>query len=135
MCENLKIDLNNSFILFPCEFRKSHDKISSLLKKEKLKIYDNQIKKQFDTLNRQFRYEKFGLTVIPPASLDEIINEGQKLHHCVGNYISRIVKGECIILFLRKTNMVKKPLCTVEIKGKELVQTRIFDNNPPTPEI
>lgn len=31
--------------------------------------------------------------------------------------------------------MAKKPLCIVEIKSRELEHTRIFDNNPPTPEI
>ena len=40
-----------------------------------------------------------------------------------------------IILFVRHKDYPEEPLCTIQIKDFEIEQKRIFDNEPPPPEI
>ena len=38
-------------------------------------------------------------------------------HNCVARYYDSAVKGECIILFIRRRKASQKPFCTVEIRN------------------
>lgn len=40
-----------------------------------------------------------------------------------------------MILFIRKANTPEEPYCTVELKNDEIVQARIFDNDPPPEKV
>ena len=61
--------------------------------------------------------------------------EGHALHHCVGSYVERVARQECIILFLRKCEDVAKPFYTIEIQHKKVVQVRGMLNESATPEV
>lgn len=135
MSEALEYDLHNSFVLFPARIKEAHDKANDLTDMKQKEVYDSQIRKMFTELNERYQFTKGKFVIIPPLSVKEIVEEGQKLHHCVGNYVQRIAKRECVILFVRKMDDIKKPLCTLEIKGDEVVQARIRKNDPPTAEI
>ena len=76
-----------------------------------------------------------GLMVIPPKSAEEIVEEGQKLHHCVGGYVSRVAKNECTILFLRKEEHPDIPFYTMEVREGKVKQLRGDGNCDPTPEV
>ena len=71
-----------------------------------------------------------------PKTVNEIVNEGSALNHCVAAYVSRVVDRSCIIVFLRKTDEVEKPLVTVEISpdGKQVLQSRGHSNRDLTEE-
>lgn len=66
--------------------------------------------------NKQWEYhdETLGFSLIVPQTIRELIEEGQTLRHRIGSYDSRVAKGETVILFLRQTNQIKKPLYTIE---------------------
>lgn len=135
MSEALEFDLKNSFVLFPANLKKAHDKVNDLSDKEQAKAYEKQIQKQFTLLQERYRFEKWGYMVVPPRSVKEILEEGHVLHHCVGSYVKSIVKRECTILFVRSRKEPEKPLCTLEVRGARLEQARVFDNDPPSPSI
>ena len=80
-------------------------------------------------------FEADGMKIVLPSSPDEIIAEGQALHHCVGTYVERVAKHECIILFLRQSSNMDKPFYTLEIKNRKAVQVRGLKNCPATPEV
>ena len=73
--------------------------------------------------------------IVIPENTEAISKEGQNLHHCVGSYISRVAKGESIILFVRKANAKNKSYYTMEIKDDEMTQCRGFGNKSCTNEV
>ena len=135
MSEGLELDLKNSFVLFPADLKKAHDKVNDISDKEQALLYDRQIQKQFEEMNQQYHFVKYGFAVLLPHTAKEILEEGQNLHHCVGSYVKKVVKRESTILFVRKAGEQGKSLCTVEIHNGELVQARCYKNEPPSPAI
>lgn len=63
-----------------------------------------------------------------PKTSKEITEEGHRLHHCVGGYVKRVAMKECIILFLRRTQKLDKPVGTIEVIDNAIVQARGYDN-------
>lgn len=135
MSEGLELDLKNSFVLFPADLRKAHDKVNDISDKEQALLYDRQIQKQFEEMNGQYHFVKYGFAVFLPHTAKEILEEGQNLHHCVGGYVKQIVRRESTILFVRKAEEQEKSLCTVEVKDGRMVQARCYGNTPPSPAI
>ena len=135
MSDGLELDLKNSFVLFPADLKEAHDKVNDISDKEQALVYDRQIQKQFEEMNQQYHFVKYGFAMLLPHTAKEILEEGQKLHHCVGGYVKRVVKRESTILFVRKAEEQDKPLCTVEIHNGEVVQARCYDNQTPPPTI
>ena len=80
-------------------------------------------------------YEYRGMAIVRPGTPDEIVAEGNALHHCVGSYIGRIAKRECLILFLRRREDLAKPFYTIEVRHRRIIQVRGQGNRDPTPEV
>ena len=59
-------------------------------------------------------------------SPQELVYEGDILHHCVGrmNYDSRVIREESLIFFVRNYNAPNTPFVTVEysLKTKKVLQ-------------
>lgn len=75
------------------------------------------------------------LSVIPPASVIDIIKEGRVLHHCVRSYVKAVCSGETDILFIRRTDKVDMPFFTLEIRNGGLRQCHGFGNKNPDENI
>lgn len=73
--------------------------------------------------------------ILTPKTAADLTNEGNKLRHCVGNYIYNIARGESIIGFLRKATEPETPFVTIEIEGDRVVQAKTAFNNDVSPEI
>ena len=86
-------------------------------------------------VSRPLDFEMDGLRIVVPSNPDEIIAEGNALHHCVGGYVERVAKKECVILFLRRCEEVDKPFYTVEVRNRKAVQVRGMQNADMTPEV
>ena len=134
-CRDLGYDLTDEFILFPRHLKEAHDRVAEMFDKRKAQIYNEKIAAQYEALVSQYQMSKAGLTVIPPKSAAEIVEEGQKLHHCVGGYVSRVAKKECTILFLRREEQPEEPYYTMELRDGEVKQLRGDDNCDPTPDV
>lgn len=135
MCAKLGYDMKNSFVLYPRDLQKSHDSVSRRIKHKT----DAKIKRAFidiyKQINGQFDFEQNGLKIIYPATPDDVVAEGHALHHCVGGYTDRVVKHECIILFLRQCCDESKPYYTIEVRGNKVIQVRGFKNCDMTPDV
>ena len=83
----------------------------------------------------QLDFEQDGMKIVYPASLDDIIAEGNALHHCVGGYVDKVAAKKCMILFLRKCDAVDKPFYTVEVRGRKVTQVRGMENKAAPPEV
>lgn len=135
MCEKQHYDMTNSFILYPRDLQKAHDKVAHRIK---LKA-DAQMRRDFKTAYQRIMgrldFELDGMKIVYPATPDEIIAEGNSLHHCVGGYVDRVARQECMILFLRRCEDVSKPFYTVEVRNQKAVQVRGMRNADMTPEV
>lgn len=134
-CKVLKYDLKNEFILFPKHFKQAHDNVADLIIIKQNKKNDKLFAKRMLLANQDYNYETKKYTIKIPETTGEIINEGQQLHHCVGTYVDRILKGESLILFIRLVEEPEKPFYTMEIKQGKVTQVRGKNNNNITPEV
>lgn len=135
MCHKMGYDMKNSFVLYPKDLQKSHDRTARRMKHKE----DAKIKRDFIVVYRrlsgQLDFEKDGMKIVYPATPDDVIAEGNALHHCVGGYAERVAKRECVILFLRRCPDDSKPFYTVEVRNQKAVQVRGTGNCNMTPEI
>ena len=131
----LEYDLKNSFVLFPRNLKKAHDFASDLYQERETEINDRLISDAYPSLLKQYGFTKNGLTVLPPKTAQEIVAEGHALHHCVGTYISKVVDGESVILFIRRKEAPETPFYTMELRGGAISQARGQNNGAQTPEV
>jgi hypothetical protein len=134
-CEELHYDLRNEFVLFPKHLARAHDVAQSRIKQKDVEQYDARIAGIREGLKRQYQFKSKGLVVLPPRSAQEIVIEGQKLHHCVGGYAENMANDRCTILFIRREKRKSKPFYTVEVRGDRVIQVRGANNCAPTPEV
>lgn len=135
MCEGLEYDLTDDFILFPRNLVEAHDGASKLMDEDSANVYNNQIAKLADIAQGRYGFKCGDFMIVAPRSADEIVEEGQKLHHCVWQHVRKVAFHESVILFLRRISEPNKPLCTIELIDNEIEQSRAYDNENPSPEI
>lgn len=106
--------------------------------KKRLKGYtklDQQIQERLPEVQKYFWEDKTHM-IIPAGNCEELMTEGQTLHHCVGSsdqYMKKMAAGETWILFLRKKEDLEKAYYTVEINMKDdrIIQYySAFDRQP-----
>ena len=81
---------------------------------------------------KQFVTEDKTYSIVRPKNADDVKHEGSALNHCVYSYLSKIIKRNCLIVFLRKTKDTDKPLVTIEIENEAIVQARGASNRSIT---
>lgn len=138
MCEELKIDLNNMFNLFPKNLNQRHDEVAATINKIKNAKEKKRLDKEYkdieqmeEKLNKAYAVENEKYFIRAPHSAYEILVEGQMLHHCVGgeNYRNKMKEGKSFILFLRKKSNPNKPWYTIEVSNKnEILQYHGWGN-------
>lgn len=129
-------DLNNADYVCPANFQEAHD--YWMIKEQKAREAQNKKDKEEKMLLDQENYEKAkkryfdlmfkienkGIVIVPLRSVSEFIEEGKKLHHCVGGYHS---KENSLVLSARING---EPIETVEVSlsSFEVVQARGLQN-------
>jgi hypothetical protein len=131
-CTYLEMDMTEEKNLFPHDFRRWHDM--------RIDQYHT-AKAMKDAEERQELYAKFAavaekylplqrnnkaFVVIIAKSPNELIHEGEILHHCVGrmNYDQKFAREESLIFFLRNADEPDTPFVTIEysLKSKKVLQ-------------
>ena len=135
LCEMMKYDLSNTIVLYPNHLKEVHDNTAKLFDEDKVRIYNQCIADSYSELTKQYQFKKHGMLIKVPQTSDDIVAEGQALHHCVNSYVERVAKKQCSILFLREKEQPDKPFYTIEIRKEEVVQVRGFDNCDPSPKV
>ena len=70
--------------------------------------------------------------VIIPEKPEEVVQEGNSLHHCIASYLTRVQEGKTQILFMREKENLDKPLVSIEVKDGRVVQARGMSNRSVT---
>lgn len=104
------------------EIFEKHDELSSLIKfKEYPQERYDRIKNSYT--NIEFADEDFIVRL--PESTKEIMDEGNKMHHCVGSYVDDVMNGRSIIMLLRKKSSPNNNYVTIELdRDNCLVQAK-----------
>jgi tRNA/tmRNA/rRNA uracil-C5-methylase (TrmA/RlmC/RlmD family) len=94
-----------------------------------------EFKKRMIDIRNKYLFETKSFAIVIPNTTGEIIYEGQQLHHCVGTYVDRVIKGETVILFIREKETLDSPFYTMEVKNGKVVQVRGKNNCDMTTQV
>lgn len=128
MAEQEGYNMHDKAVLFPRELNARHDEI---VKRKKL-LRTMKKEERYEArkkILKKYEYKTKDYVIVIPETLNDIVKEGQELHHCVGNYIDRVADGSTDILFLREKGKEDVPFYTIEVRGLEIIQYRGAYNN------
>jgi hypothetical protein len=103
------------------ELRNAHDNVTSLYNLRRDEYRAKGFKEALKRVEK-YEYSNKQYSVIKPTSADDLVVEGNTLHHCVKNYIDRVAKGTTNIMFLRKTEELNVPFFTIEISNDGTIE-------------
>ena len=141
MAVRFHLDVNNEIVFRAKNLRQRHDELVARSNQDKdLSIQIGEIMQahpQVETilpsLVPKYGYVGDKYLVAVPTSVEEIIQEGRYLNHCIASskrYWERIEQGESYLLFLRKTSDPQTPYYTMEVEpGGTVRQLRTFYDN------
>ena len=142
-CQYLGLDMNEEKNRYPHDFKRWHDiRIDEYRSAKALK--DEQERKEF--------YEKFAAVASKYLTLEydkksaymsiiaknpnELITEGNALHHCVGrmNYDQKFAREESLIFFIRMKEKPEVPFVTIEYSPSQKRILQCYGDNDAKPE-
>lgn len=81
----------------------------------------------------EINWDNEGFVIKELISRHELVEEGKSLHHCVASYHRDVRDGLCNIFSLRLLeDQIEKPLITICLRGKLMVEARGACNREPT---
>lgn len=133
-CVALGLDLDFQPILMPADLNEEHLETSKRRKVFETAHLRETFEERRKKLEEFYRYNDGEIMVRVPQSIEEIIDEGKALNHCVGSYAERHANGMVTILFVRSCAEPDKPLYTMQLDVADpwkLVQIRAYSNGSP----
>lgn len=126
MAGRLKMDLEQEQIFKPKDLVKTHDDLLVLLGGKEIVLQASEILKKYpdvdeicQQIKEKYEYGDKDYMIIAPDRIEDIINEGHILGHCLHRsdfYFDRIQTRESYILFLRKASEPDQPYYTLEVE-------------------
>lgn len=116
-------DMTDDTVCFPRRIRERHDALVELNRANRAELESKSYGRRYKALQRRYEFVYDGLRVVIPSSSEDIVEEGQAMHHCVAGYAARHMEGKLDILFLRDAETNERK-ATIEMNGNHLVQIR-----------
>ena len=117
--QTIEVDLNDKTVRYPSSLKREHDRA---VFKQKI-ILDAKKEEVFQKVCREYgekyAYEDDNYSIIAPASMHDLFEEGRKLNHCVGSYADRIISGHSCVCFIRQKKNPEAPFFTMEIYSEQ----------------
>ncbi|AVK84427.1 hypothetical protein C3943_13035 [Lysinibacillus sp. B2A1] len=132
-CQKLNIHIDDA-IIFPKSLRKAHEETIKRVKHYEDELMRKKAKERYEKI-KHYEFELGQLKIVVPHTAKEIIDEGNKLSHCVGGYAQRHADGQTTILFVRNIKEPDESFYTVEVKDGKVWQIRGFKNKPATEDV
>lgn len=146
-CEYLGLDMTEDKNRYPKDFKKWHDiridqyhtKKAEKDAKERKELYQKfaNVANKYLSLERLIVKEDY--VCIIAKSPQQLVYEGEKLHHCVGrmNYDQKFAREESLIFFIRNRLSPNTPLVTLEYspKNHKILQCYGEHDTKPSDEI
>lgn len=123
-------------LIYPRDLIKAHDDVLKLVKEKASAALRDRFLKRYNELSLlSYSDEETGLMIRPCATQNEMITEGEQLHHCVGGYANQHAQGTTAIFFIRRIDAPEVPYYTLEYRGGRVAQNRGNKNCARTPEV
>lgn len=134
MLDELNIALNDNNIVFPKDLPTAHDEVVATINQLEKEL-DEQAYQRRQTKLRKLEKEIDNFVFLVPKELQEIVKEGNALHHCVGSnyYLQNHKSGETNIVFIRRKDDSKTPYFTMEYRNGKVVQIQGKFNRETVP--
>lgn len=122
-CKKLGCDMNDPIIRFPPHLVPAHNRaveaVNAIREENERKRLEEQNKKleKISEWRKKLEFSSGDLFIRQPASVQEIVAEGNALSHCVGGYANRHANGDTTIMFLRKKSEPDRPFFTIEVSN------------------
>ena len=134
MACRLKMDTKDAIIYRARKLRQRHDELVELCGQKDHAVRAGEILGKYphiedilQEITDVYGYKGKDYAVIVPSRIEEIMEEGERLHHCVGSsdrYWERIERKESYVLFLRRTSYPHTPYYTLEIEPDGTVRQK-----------
>ena len=147
MCKEEGVDLTSKANLFPRDIRRAHDamvdhrqtrwELERLERERKMaQEKDSDWDKRREAIAERYSFAAGGIVIRVPEKMEELIDEGNAMHNCVGTYIRRVAEGATIVVFIR-AEATDERLGTMEIAsdGTRIIQARAKFNGKLAPEV
>lgn len=122
------LNMEDQEIRWPPHLRAAHDRLAAAAK---YKTSEDKRRRFAEMSERcaDLAWERGGICIRPAATPEELVAEGQTLHHCVGGYSDAHTSGN-IILFIRHTRRPERSWYTlnVDVLNKRIIQNHGYGN-------
>lgn len=81
----------------------------------KTEFDNNTLRKNYEVKAKAFKFTFGNHSVVIPKETKDIIDEGVNMHHCVGNYVDDVLRGNTFIVFVRRTDTPDKCYITAQV--------------------
>lgn len=135
-------DIHDEIIYRNKRWRDFHDRYAADQKKAEMKAKADKFKgieRDFDRNVRIFGWNNGTSCILIPKTYEDIIEEGQRQHHCVGasdHYMLNMATRKTWIVFLRHMENPEEPWYTIETDGARVIQFyAAYDRQPGKEEV
>ena len=126
MARVLGYDLTRRDVALPKDLQNRHDAASETIRFQKI-IADEKKYANFNKLLRKmYEFEYGDLCILIPGSVEDIVQEGKTLRHCVGGYAARHFDNKVTILFMRHKRKPNVPWITMEIVPRNTMRDNVI---------
>ena len=132
MAARLGYNVNDEIVYRTAKLRKRHDDLVERCRHEDQKLRIRELQAKFPHVDKicgsqlqKYGYSGEKYTIIAPKGIEDILSEGNALHHCIASsdrYMERMERHESYILFLRKTEAPERPYYTMEVEPNGTVR-------------
>ena len=137
--KKLNYDFTSESVVFPQNVSIAHQEQIEFERQQELEEEKRKYKnfeKRLKRLKKKYTFSDGKFLIRPAENLDELLIEGNELHHCVYScYKDRYMEGDTDILFIRNCQEPDKPFYTLEYKNGNIVQCRTYHNKERTSEV
>ena len=117
-CIELERDMTSEVVTMPKDMFAAHERTTDMLRTIRSEKAAVQLAES-DAHRRDLEVTdmELGLILRLPYDTNEIVEEGEKLSHCVGGYAERHANGATTIMFLRQISKPSVPYYTMEVSN------------------
>lgn len=133
-CEEMKLNLKDSNVLFPKQFIQEHDKIT----RDMIITSDPKTNEKIKTLSSVLvlnKYEDDKYIIFPANSVETLVDESSQQSNCVRTYCNMVSNNECQVYFMRCKDNINQSFVTIEVRNGKIVQAKTKFNQEPNNEI
>lgn len=128
MAQLAELDLTQEVVAWPPHLQEAHDRVQQEVRYR----VSRDCREQFSEMSARCAglcWEHDGICIRPAQTPEELVQEGQTLHHCVGGYANSHAAGS-IILFVRHARRPERSWYTlnVDVKSRKVLQLHGYEN-------